>query len=156
MVETKEDFWNKMNDIGEQDRKIALVLDQLKNEFNQDKNKDIFNEKAKFTEEFLLETNNILDKTLSQFSNLSKVDSDLRKETFILELEQELDIHINKEAYGEIVFDSFLLLQFFKPFSPEIDELVFTVKEDGIHINSMDSKRISIFEIFLKNDSFKF
>lgn len=161
MTTTKNKFnWNKLAKKGE-------FENQLKEELNLYRNKiikNIFNYKEspfsqnsnRFTSNFLKDLNEKLDNTCSKYNILSEKERKVKKERFISEINNNLNLIINKKALCSIEFDAYMFYLFIKALSSILDEIEIEIHPDKIHILTMDPLRIIIFNINIKNNSYRF
>lgn len=132
-----------------------LVVKNIVSKLEELKIKLITNYSDLISQEFKKDFDNGLAMILSKFPHLTNDDIENTKDKLLIELSKSFDLK-EKKPLGRITFDGFVLLQFFKTFSSEIEEVLFRITEDNISISSMTPNRVCLIEILLLNNSFEF
>jgi len=156
----KKNFnWTKLAEKGKIEEEIKVILKRLKNSLIERLQTEIgsnFLETKFLSSETRLSIENELDKVFSSYNIYTEREKRIKKENFCQDIENILDLLINKKTYCLIKFDGYSIFAFFKALSSLLNEVELQIQERQIFILTMDPLRIAIIEIILSNDSFAF
>lgn len=158
MVETKpKDDWNDWIQEGELNSEIKTQLNDLFQKYLKTNSKSIFlKDTDTFTEEFLEKVNTDLDLIFANFPNLPPKEVSLKRNFFLTDLKERLDLLYNKKALCQISFDAYPLYRFIESFSGLVDEVEFRINENNIQIDIMDPSKICLIKIIFGTDNYTF
>lgn len=158
MVESKgKDKWNDWFQEGELNKEINVKLEDLFEKYLEGDPKSIFlKNSGQLTKEFVEKVNNDLDLTFARFPKLSAKESSLKRNLFISDLRERLDLLHNKKALCKISFDAYSFDNFIKSCSDLVDEIEFRINKNNIHFTIMDSSRINLFRVNLSTKNYSF
>jgi len=92
----------------------------------------------------------------NDFKNFPKIKIDERKQKFMEEVLELIELIHNKKACCSIEFDGFSIYNFLKALSTIIYETQLEIRENGIFIITMDPSCVSLVDIHFINDNYMF
>ena len=158
MVETKfKDDWKDWLKEGEVNSEIKSLVDNLFQKYLKINSKSIFlKDSDEFTTQFLEKVNKDLDSVFANFPEINPKDSSLKRNTFLTNLREKLDLIHNKKALCEISFDAYALYKFIESCNALIDEVEFSICEKDLQVTIMDPSRICLIKIIFDTDNYTF
>jgi len=161
MTTTKNKInWNELAKKGEFENQLKEELSLFRSKIIENisnyKESPFSPNSNRFTSNFLKDLNEKLVKIFSKYTILSEKERKGKKERFISDINNDLNLVINKKALCSIEFDAYMFYLFIKALSSILDEIEIEIHPDKIHILTMDPLRIVIFDLNIRNNSYRF
>jgi len=136
-------------------KRLKMLNTSLVAKFQNELTPDLLKTKQS-SNEIRLAVENQLDDIFSVYDIYTIKEKKIKKQVFCQNIENILDLLINKKICCSIDFNGHYIFKFFKALSAILDEVEFQIRENLIYILTMDPLRIAIIEIVLSNDSMVF